>query len=60
MKVVFLIFVVSFLLIFTKPLCKETHASASAKARNAGISISSSGNCSDRNNPRCTSLEQIR
>jgi peptidoglycan hydrolase-like protein with peptidoglycan-binding domain len=27
---------------------------------NAGIAVSSSGNCSDRNNSHCTSLEQIR
>ncbi|WP_411133837.1 hypothetical protein [Streptomyces sp. C10] len=38
---------------------KLTHAQATAKFRAAGISWSSSGGCSDRNNPRCTSFDQI-
>ncbi|MFI6690513.1 hypothetical protein ACIBLA_01885 [Streptomyces sp. NPDC050433] len=40
-------------------LAKLSHATASAQLRNAGIGISSSGGCSDRNNPTCTSLEQV-
>lgn len=32
---------------------------ARSKLRGAGISVSSSGNCSDRNNPNCTSLEAV-
>lgn len=39
---------------------KLTHAQALSRLQAAGIGISSSGNCSDRNNPSCTSLEQIR
>ncbi len=38
---------------------KLTHAQAAAMFRDAGITWSSSGNCSDRNNPTCTSFEQI-
>jgi hypothetical protein len=38
---------------------KLTHAEATAKLRAAGITWSSSGNCSNRNNPSCTSFEQI-
>ena len=37
-----------------------THAEALARIRGAGIGISSSGGCSDRNNRRCTSLDTIR
>ncbi|WP_405795285.1 hypothetical protein [Streptomyces sp. NBC_01506] len=40
-------------------LAKLSHATASSQLRNAGIGISSSGGCSDRNNPTCTSLEQV-
>lgn len=36
-----------------------SHAAAAAKLRNAGIGISSSGGCSDKNNPSCTSLEGV-
>eukprot|EP01080_Neovahlkampfia_damariscottae_P007301 gene7301-11620_t len=46
-----------------KPLnekCKLTNSAALAKIRAAGIAIVSSGNCFDRNNRRCTSLEQVR
>ncbi len=39
---------------------KLTHSQAATQLRNAGITWSSSGNCSDRNNPTCTSFEQIR
>lgn len=35
-------------------------AEARAMLTAAGIPVSSSGNCADRNNPSCTSLEQIR
>lgn len=37
-----------------------THTQAKSMLEAAGISISSSGNCSDRTNPRCTSLEGIK
>ncbi|EST28849.1 MULTISPECIES: hypothetical protein [Streptomyces] len=40
-------------------LAKLSHSTAAAQLRNAGIGISSSGGCSDRNNPTCTSLEQV-
>ncbi|ONI70999.1 hypothetical protein ALI144C_51530 [Actinosynnema sp. ALI-1.44] len=38
---------------------KLTHAQATARLRAAGITWSSSGNCSDRNKPTCTSFEQV-
>jgi hypothetical protein len=38
---------------------KLTHAEAAKRLRDAGITVSSSGNCSDRNNKKCTSFEQI-
>jgi hypothetical protein len=38
---------------------KLSHADAANRLRNAGITWSSSGNCSDRNNPTCTSFSQI-
>ena len=38
---------------------KLTHADATSRLRNAGITWSSSGNCSDRNNPTCTSFSQV-
>lgn len=38
---------------------KMTHDEALAALSNAGITVHSSGNCSDRNNRRCTSLEQV-
>lgn len=38
---------------------KLTQAQAAKRLREAGITWSSSGNCSNRNNPRCTSFEQI-
>ncbi|ADD41184.1 hypothetical protein [Stackebrandtia nassauensis] len=43
-----------------EPRAKLSHSQATAKFRDAGITWSSSGNCSDRNNPTCTSFEQIR
>jgi len=39
--------------------CKMTHASALSSIKASGIGISSSGGCSNRNNPKCTSLDQI-
>ncbi|SEQ56685.1 hypothetical protein [Lentzea albida] len=38
---------------------KYTHAQATAQLRAAGIAWDSSGDCSDRNRPNCTSFEQI-
>ena len=38
---------------------KLTHAQATSLLRSSGITWSSSGNCSDRNNPTCTSFEQV-
>ncbi|MFJ6752303.1 hypothetical protein ACIQNI_29580 [Streptomyces sp. NPDC091266] len=38
---------------------KLSHAQATGKLRSAGISWSSSGGCSDRNNSTCTSFDQI-
>ena len=38
---------------------KLTHAQATSRLRAAGITWSSSGNCSNRNNATCTSFEQI-
>jgi hypothetical protein len=38
---------------------KLSHADAANRLRSSGITWSSSGNCSDRNNPTCTSFEQI-
>ncbi|NYI03286.1 hypothetical protein [Allostreptomyces psammosilenae] len=38
---------------------KLTHAQATSMLRNAGITWSSSGNCSDRYNSTCTSFEQV-
>jgi hypothetical protein len=37
-----------------------THSQAASQLSAAGISWSSSGNCSDRNNPACTSFTNIR
>ena len=41
------------------PLAKMSHSAAVSKLNGAGISITSSGGCSDRNKPNCTSLEQV-
>lgn len=38
---------------------KLTHAEATAMFEEAGITWSSSGGCSDRNTPTCTSFEQL-
>ncbi|MFH8570496.1 hypothetical protein [Streptomyces sp. NPDC017993] len=40
-------------------LAKLTHAQATEKFRAAGITWSSSGGCSDRNNSTCTSFDQV-
>jgi hypothetical protein len=39
---------------------KLTHSQATSRFRSSGITWSSSGGCSDRNNPTCTSFSQIR
>ena len=38
---------------------KLTHAQATSRLRSSNITWSSSGNCSDRNNPTCTSFSQV-
>ncbi|MET7937577.1 hypothetical protein [Streptomyces sp. NPDC005322] len=38
---------------------KLSHSDAANRFRSAGIGWTSSGGCSDRNNPTCTSFEQI-
>lgn len=38
---------------------KISHSQATAQFKSAGIPWTSSGNCSDRNKPNCTSFEQI-
>ncbi|MDQ0987286.1 hypothetical protein [Streptomyces sp. V2I9] len=38
---------------------KLTHAQATSRFSSSGITWSSSGGCSDRNNPTCTSFEQL-
>src|SRR5688500_17841035 len=38
---------------------KYTHSQATAQLRAAGITWSSSGGCSDRNRPNCTSFDQV-
>ncbi|MFE5663639.1 hypothetical protein ACFQ7W_06865 [Streptomyces niveus] len=40
-------------------LAKLSHATAASQLSGAGIGISSSGGCSNRNNPTCTSLDQV-
>jgi len=55
--------VTAFVLAFATPahaVTYLTHSQAATMLRNAGITWSSSGNCSDRNNPTCTSFSQIR
>ncbi|WBB69442.1 hypothetical protein [Micromonospora sp. WMMD812] len=42
------------------PAFAITHSSATSQLRAANISWTSSGNCSDRNNPTCTSFAGIR
>jgi hypothetical protein len=38
---------------------KMSHSQATAALSSSGITWSSSGGCSDRNNPTCTSFEQV-
>ncbi|HET9143940.1 hypothetical protein [Actinophytocola sp.] len=38
---------------------KISHATATARLRSSNITWSSSGGCSNRNNPTCTSFEQV-
>ncbi|GAA2981682.1 hypothetical protein [Actinokineospora diospyrosa] len=38
---------------------KLTHSQASTRLRSSGITWSSSGNCSDRSKPNCTSFDQV-
>lgn len=38
---------------------KISHSQATSMFRSSGITWSSSGGCSDRNNPTCTSFEQL-
>lgn len=38
---------------------KLTHSQATTMFRNAGLTWSSSGGCSDRNTPTCTSFDQL-
>jgi len=38
---------------------KLSHSQATSMLRSSGITWSSSGGCSDRNNPTCTSFEQV-
>jgi hypothetical protein len=44
----------------TTPASAVTHASAASQFSAAGISWTSSGGCSDRNTPTCTSFDGIR
>jgi len=37
-----------------------SHAEALKRLKAVGVTVSSSGGCSDRNKPTCTSLDQIR
>jgi hypothetical protein len=43
----------------TAAVTKISHATATSMFRQVGITWSSSGNCSDRNNPACMSFEQL-
>ena len=43
----------------TIKVTKLTHSQATTMFKNAGVTWSSSGGCSDRNTPTCTSFEQI-
>lgn len=43
----------------TATVTKISHATATSMFRQAGITWSSSGNCSDRDNPTCTSFGQL-
>ncbi|CAF1279981.1 unnamed protein product [Rotaria magnacalcarata] len=39
--------------------CKQSHATALSQIKSVNIGITSSGGCSNRNTPTCTSLEQV-
>ncbi|SOD61664.1 hypothetical protein SAMN06297387_103298 [Streptomyces zhaozhouensis] len=43
----------------TPAVTKITHSQATARFSSSGITWSSSGGCSDRNTPTCTSFEQL-
>src|SRR4051812_1721447 len=43
----------------TPLVTKLTHSQATSRFQSSGITWSSSGGCSDRNNPTCTSFEQL-
>lgn len=43
----------------TTLVTKLTHAQATSRLRSSSITWSSSGGCSDRNNPTCTSFDQV-
>ena len=43
----------------TPLVTKISHADATSRLRAAGVTWSSSGGCSNRNNPTCTSFEQV-
>ncbi|QKV91989.1 hypothetical protein HUT19_09725 [Streptomyces sp. NA02950] len=43
----------------TSAVAKLSHAEATSRLRAAGIGWTSSGGCSDRSNPTCTSFEQV-
>ncbi|WP_443064738.1 hypothetical protein [Streptomyces sp. NBC_00588] len=43
----------------TAAVTKLSQADAANRLRSAGVAWRSSGNCTDRNNPTCTSFEQI-
>jgi hypothetical protein len=45
---------------FAAPAFAISHSSATSQLRSAGITWSSSGGCSDRNKPTCTSFDGIR
>ncbi|MEV1290580.1 hypothetical protein [Micromonospora sp. NPDC049679] len=45
---------------FATPAFAITHSSATSQLQGAGITWSSSGGCSDRNKPTCTSFDGIR
>jgi peptidoglycan hydrolase-like protein with peptidoglycan-binding domain len=47
-------------LVSNKSAVKLSDSTARTRLNNAGISVVSSGNCSDRNVSTCTSLEQVR
>ncbi|XP_037033138.1 uncharacterized protein LOC119072086 [Bradysia coprophila] len=53
---------ITVLTVITSAVAQQTytHAEALEKIEAVGITIASSGNCSDRNIASCTSLEQIR